>query len=431
MARMSDGSRDRVAHAFLGLLRSPRFASALAVIGIGLAATTFVAVRLIGWPGLIAALSALVVLMVVVLIARREELEWGIPPISLLAFLGWAVISVVWSQYQWVTAGGLAYLLAFSLIGLFIAYTRDTIQIVRAMGDVLRVVLAGSLIIEVFSGLLIDSPIPLLNIRGLLAEFGPISGLAQTRDQLGLFAIVGAISFATELRTKSVRPLTGVVSLTIAAACIGLTRSPIIIATSVVVALAAGVIYGIRRVKPEHRQAWQFVILGVAIALTITAWLFRGRLVALFNASGTLDFRLHLWQQIMALVPLNGIQGWGWAGRWHPDVAPFFSLTTSADRPAGSALNAFLDVLFQLGIVGLVLFVGMLGLAFVRSWLLAGRRRSIIYAWPALVLIALILVSLAESFILTDFGWLTFVICCVLASRELSWRTALRVEPSA
>jgi hypothetical protein len=54
----------------------------------------------------------------------------------------------------------------------------------------------------------------------------------------------------------------------------------------------------------------------------------------------------------------------------------------------------------------------------------------VIYAWPALVLIALLLVSLAESSILVEFGWLTFVVCCVTASRELSWRSALvRVAP--
>ena len=146
------------------------------------------------------------------------------------------------------------------------------------------------------------------------------------------------------------------------------------------------------------------MILGAAVAVAIAAWLLRGRLVALFNAEGTLDYRLHLWQQVLARVPTNGIQGWGGAGRWHPDVAPFFALTTSADRPAMTALNAFLDVLFQLGIIGLVIFTGMLGLAFVRSWLLAGRRRSRIYAWPALVLAALILISLAESSILVDFA---------------------------
>jgi O-antigen ligase len=423
---MSDSGRPRLAPAFLGLLRSPRLSSALALVGIGLSATTFLTVQLIGWAGLIAALSSIAALMVLALIARREEFDRDrIPPISLLAFLAWALVSVIWSQYQWVTIGSLAYLFGFTFLGVFIAFTRDTIQVVRAMGDVLRVVLIGSLIIEVFSGVLIDAPIPFLKVNGLLAELGPISGLAQTRNQLGLLALVGAITFATELRTKSVRPVPGIVSLVVAAACIGLTRSPIIIATAVLVGVAAAIIFGIRRVAPERRQVWQFIILGAAVALTIIAWVFRGRLVALFNAEGTLDFRLHLWQQIMTLVPINGIQGWGWAGRWHPDVAPFFSLTTSPDRPAATALNAFLDVLFQLGIVGLVLFVVMLGLAFSRSWLLAGRRRSVIYAWPALVLMTLILISLAESSILVDFGWLTFVICCVKASQELSWRQAL------
>ena len=430
---MSDqAGRTGLSPAFLGLLRSPRLSSALTIAAIGLSASTFLAIRLMGWGGLIAALSTLVVLMVLVLVARRDEIEWGgIPPISLLTFLGWALVSVIWSQYQWITVGGLAYLFGFTFLGLFIAYTRDTIQVVRAMGDVLRVVLGGSLIVEVFSGLLIDSPIPLLNVGGLIGELGPISGLAGTRDQLGLFAVVGAISFATELRTRSVRPLTGTVSLVIAAACIGLTRSPIIIVTAVVVAAAAAVIFGIRRVRPEHRQVWQFVILGVAVAVAIGTWLIRGPLITILNAEGALDYRLHLWQQILAIVPTNGIQGWGWAGRWHPDVAPFFALTTSTDRPAQTGLNAYIDVLFQLGIIGLVLFVGMLGLAFTRSWLLAGRRRSIIYAWPALVLVALILISLAESSILVDFGWLTFVICCVKASQELSWRNALSAAPAS
>ena len=40
-------------------------------------------------------------------------------------------------------------------------------------------------------------------------------------------------------------------------------------------------------------------------------------------------------------------------------------------------------------------------------------------------LVALILVSFAESSILVEFGWLVFVICSVKASQELSWRKAL------
>jgi len=419
-----------VAAAFAGLLRSPRFSAVLATTGVGIAALSFPLIRLTGWAGYLAALCGLVALMVVVLLARRAELDREVPPISLLVFLGWAAISVVWSEYQWVTLGGVAYLVAYAFIGVFIAYTRDTIQIVRSWGDVLRVVLGASLAIEIFSGILIDAPIPFLNVQAKIAELGPISGVLQTRNQLGLLALVAAVSFATELRTRSVRPLVGVLSLVGAGACIVLTQSAIIIGTAGVVAVAAAVLFGIRRVRPDRRQTAQFVILGAAVVVIVVAWIFRSPLVKAFNAEGALDYRLHLWQKIVALLPGNTIEGWGWTGRWHPEVAPYLALTTDKDRPAASALNAFLDVWFQIGIIGLVIFVGMLGLAFTRSWLLAGRRRSVIYAWPALVLVALLLVSLAESSILIEFGWLTFVVCCVTASRELSWRTALRTPPA-
>jgi hypothetical protein len=415
-----------VAAAFLGLLRSPQFSAVLASTGVGIASLSYLLIRLTGWAGYLTALVGLVSLMIVVLVVRRAELDREVPPISLLVFLGWAAISVVWSEYQWVTVGGIGYLLVYTFVGIFIASTRDTIQIVRAWGDVLRVVLGGSLAIELFAGILIDTPIPFLNVQAKLAELGPISGLLQTRNQLGLLALVGAVSFATELRTRSVRPLLGVLSLVGAALCIVLTQSPIVIGTAGVVAVAAAVLYGIRRVRPDRRQAMQFVILAAVVVLIVLAWVFRGALVRVFNAQGALDYRLALWNKIFALVPGNAVEGWGWTGRWHPDITPYLALTTSADRPAQSALNAFLDVLLQLGIIGLVIFVGMLGLAFTRSWLLAGRRRSVIYAWPALVLVALLLVSLAESSILAEFGWLTFVVCCVKASQELSWRSALR-----
>lgn len=423
------GSRE-VAAAFLGLLRSPQFSAVLATAGVGVAALSFPLIRLTGWAGYLAALCGLVALMAVVLFARRAELDRELPPISLLVFGAWAGVSVLWSEYQWVTLGGVAYLVGYAFVGVFIALTRDTIQIVRAWGDVLRVVLGASLAIEVFSGILIDAAIPFLGVQGQIADLGPISGVLQTRNQLGLVALVGAVSFATELRTRSVRPLTGVLSLIGAALCILLTQSAIVIGTAVMVLLAAAVLFGIRRVPADRRQTWQFAVLGGAVALIVAGWLARSPIVHAFNAEGALNYRLNLWQQIVALLPGNTIEGWGWVGRWHPDVAPFLALSANGTRPSSSALNAFLDVWFQVGLIGLVIFVGMLGLAFTRSWLLAGRRRSVIYAWPALVLIALLLMSLAESSILVEFGWMTFVVCCVTASRELSWRSALRTPPT-
>ncbi|MEX1078673.1 MAG: hypothetical protein WED09_06145 [Homoserinimonas sp.] len=37
--------------------------------------------------------------------------------------------------------------------------------------------------------------------------------------------------------------------------------------------------------------------------------------------------------------------------------------------------------------------------------------------------------SLAESTILFEFDWLTFIVCSVKASQSLSWRTALLPPP--
>jgi len=413
--------------------RSPRFAQALTTVGIGLAAATYPVQRLFGWAGLLAAMGTLIILMVLSFIARREQVEWrGILPISLLGFLGWATISGLWSQYQWATFGGLAYLYAFTAIALYIALTRDTIQLVRAFGDVLRVVLLASLVMEVFSGILIDAPVPLFAIHGNLGTGGPISGLAATRDQLGLLAIVGAVTFATEFRTRSVPRLVSWGSLGLAALSMLFTLSPVVYGAALLVLLAAAVLYGLRRVPADRRQAWQITVLALAVVGAIASWFLRNSIVNLFNANGAVGYRLDLWNKVFDLARVYNLQGWGWVGPWRTEIAPFFALTTTADRPAQSALNAFFDVWLQLGIIGLVLFVGMVGLAFSRSWLLAGRRRSVVYAWPAATLVGLIVISLAESSILSEFGWLTFVICCLKASQELSWRRAFAaVEPSS
>jgi len=411
-------------HTAVAYLQTPRLAKALATVSIAVSILATPIHTLIGWPGLIAVITGLVVFAVASLIARRDELEWsGLVPFSLLVFLGWAGISVFWSQYQWATVGGLAYLAAYTALGLYIALMRDTIQIVRAFGDVLRFVLVASLALEVFSGLLIDLPIPFLGIQGNLAEGGPIQGLAGTRNQLGIIAMLAAVTFGTELRTKSIQPPLAIASLVLAGITMLFSRSPLIGGDIVILAAAIVALYLIRRVSPARRTIAQIALLVIAAVVALLTWGFRARIVDLTNAGGELDFRLALWNQILDLIALNSLEGWGWLGYWHAEISPFQAFT-AIERVPYSGLNAYLDVWFQLGLVGLVVFVGLVGLAFVRSWLLAGQKRSIVYAWPALVLLVLLTSGLFESSLLVEYGWLTFVVCCVKAAHELSWRRA-------
>jgi O-antigen ligase len=408
------------------MLASPRLSAALTTSSIGTAVFSFVLHHLLGWAGLIAILAGLVVLTVLSLAAQWQEIGWsGLLPISLLAFVGWAGASILWSQYHWATLGGFAYLFGFTVLGLYVSLARDTIQIVRAFGDVLRFTLGLSLAVEILSGVLINRPIGLLGVTGRIAYLGPIQGLLGTRDQLGLVCVVALITFGTELRTRSVTRGVSVASLAGAGIMLLLTRAPLAFGAVLIVAAAAAVLYGLRRASDASQRYWQLGVLVVAVAVAILAWVYRNPIVRTFNAGGDLTYRLQVWKQVWALAQLHYLQGWGWVGRWPGDVVPFSDFPYISARIPDSALNGYLDVWFQLGLVGFAIFLGFLGLAFTRSWLLASRRRSIVFSWPALVLIILLIDSLAESSILVEFGWLTLVVCAVKASRELSWRTAL------
>jgi hypothetical protein len=86
-------------------------------------------------------------------------------------------------------------------------------------------------------------------------------------------------------------------------------------------------------------------------------------------------------------------------------------------------------VYFQLGLIGFLAFLALVGLAFVRSWLLASHKRSLVYVWAPLILVTLLATSAAESTILFEFGWLLLVICSVKAAQSLSWRSTLPHKP--
>ena len=418
-------NRDRVMLAAKEFLANPRLVTAVTAATVGVAVLAFPIRQLSGWGGLLGALGVLVVLAAGSIVARWQTIEWrGLLPISLFVFVGWASLSIIWSQYQWATLAGLAYLVVFTLLALYVALMRDTIQIVRAFGDVLRLVLGLSLVVEVVSGVLIDTPLRFLSVQGNLAELGPIQGVLGTRNDLGIVAVIALITFGTEFRTRSVPRGLAIGSIVGAALALFLARSPVAYGVLIVVVAAGAVLYGLRRLPPERRRYWQFALLGSVIVVASVAWLFRSGIITLLGASSELNYRLDAWYRAWGLIGLHPLEGWGWIGTWRTEIPPFSLFADVSTRIESSAASAYVDVWLQLGLVGLVAFLVLLGLAFTRSWLLASRRKSVVYTWPALVLAALLTNSFAESSVLVEFGWLTFVVCAIKAAHQLSWRQA-------
>lgn len=427
MSAADDGAH--VAHALRTFAGSARFAQALTLVTVGFAFSSHAIRALIGWPGLVAALAGLVALCGVSLVARWRAVEWyGILPISILVFVGWCIASVLWSgpggNAPGVTAVRATYLVAFAFLGVYVALMRDTIQIVRAFGDVMRVLLGVSLALEVLSGILLDLPIVFLGIQGDIARLGPIQGIFGSRNMLGFVALIALLTFIVEWRTRIVSRARTWGSVALALVCIVLAGSPATWLGLGVSVLAIAALYGLRRAEPVTRWRWQVALLVAVVVVLVAGWLLRVRIIELLDARGEFDVRLDVWRELSRYLNLNPLQGWGWVGAW-PDAAPYTWIELATGRPHASALSAWIDVYFQVGVIGAISFAALVGVALVRAWLLASTRRSVVYVWPALMLVVITVTSFAESFALIEGGWMLLVVCAVKAARDMSWRDAL------
>jgi O-antigen ligase len=404
-------------------LASPRFTQALTETIVGVALAAFAVRALLGWPGSIAVLSGLVVLAALSLASQPERVEWrGVLPISLLALFALMTVSIIWSQYTWATAAGIAHALAYAFLGVYIALVRDLIQLVRSVGNALRVVLTLSFALEVLSGVLFDTPFAWVGISGNLAAGGPVEGLSGTRNAFAFLAALAVLSFWIEYRTRSVSRTLSAYSLVLAGAAIVFARSPVSLLVLAAVLIAGLALVMIRRQQQVARRATQGILIVSALVLAALAWSFRGPIIGLVDAAADVSERTSVWNAVGDLVAQQPVIGWGWVGMWPPTVFPFSSVLSSSGTPPESALNAYADIWLQLGLAGIIALLAALGLAFVRAWLVASERRSTVYVWPALTLVLLAATSTTESYLLYEGGLLLFVTSAFAAARNRSWR---------
>lgn len=368
-----------------------------------------------------------------VLLARRREIELvRLAPTTLVLLLVWAGASVLWSGDPGATLGGWGALVAVSFLAVVIGHIRDALQTVRALGDVLRWLLGASLALEVLSGILLDVPIPFLGIQGDIAALGPVQGIFGTRNVLGFVTVIALITFLVEYRTQSVRPGAAIASVVLAGTLAALSGSPTVLAVAVSTGFATLALTLVRRLSAPRRAAAQ-LILGAGVLVALAAgYAARGALVTLVDARADLSLRTDLWSELLTFVAYRPVQGFGWFGAWSLDSFPFAALNYTLGERHTSALDAYLDVLLQLGWVGLLLFLTLGALALARGWLVASDRRSVVHAWAPITLVALLTFSLFESFALSGAGLLLLVVCAVRAGQSRSWRESLglRMPPA-
>ena len=412
-----------IAEAAYAFFSHARFARAMSIVVIATALGTHLLRSVVGVAGLTAIVVSELVLCGLMLIARRRVVRWNaFLPISLAVFIAWCAVSYFWSYYPKATLIGIASQLSFAVLALAVSATRDTIQLIRAIGDVLRVYLATSLVLEIIAGVLIDGPIEFLGIRGNLVTGSGIQGLFGSRNAFMLVALIALVTFIIEWRTKSVTREVAGWSIFGAALCVLLAASPVGFVTALVVLVIAWLLFALRKMESSVRRGTEIAAASVAGLGLIIAWALRGRILESLSSSEVLQYRLSLWTEELRLAAMKPLEGWGWVGLWPRKTQPFTVMNSGSGDIHNSGLNIFLDTWLQVGIVGLALLVILLGFAYGRSWSLATSKKSEIYLWSPLVLSVLIVSGLAESTALTEWGWVFVVLIVARSSAELSWR---------
>lgn len=413
------GGRER---GLAAVLSSAALASAFTYAALGAVFAGFAIERMTSRITYVTIIAGLCVVGAAILSARRREISvLRLVPTTLIVFLAWVLVSATWSQDAAATLTGWIALVALAFLAVVISHVRDTLQTARALGDVMRVLLTVSLAVEVLSGILLDMPIRFLGVQGNIAMLGPVQGIFGTRNSLGFIAVLALITFLIEYRTMSVRPGVSLYSAILAGVLAMLSDSPTVLVLAVAVAAATGALAIVRHTPTARRRTVQWLFGGALVVGLAVAYGSRHTIIAWIGAARDFSTRADLWAQIVVFVRARPIQGWGWSGGWSEEF-PYGTLNYILRESHRSALNSYFDVLLQVGWVGLILFAVFAGLAFVRSWLVASERRSIVYAWTPLILVALLVDSVFESFTLSGYGWLMLVLCALRAGQARSWR---------
>lgn len=385
------------------------------------------------------------------LVASRHRWKIGGLPYPLLLFLTLATLSLAWSQYPAASALGLLTTWIIVINATAFALLLSWAELVQALSHVLRFVLGASLLFELVVSTIVRARVlPLFGQPGVDYEAydtipgmlmwsrnelfdvfggGRIQGILGNANSLGFLALLGLIVFSIQFASRTGSRRWSLVWIVLAAASILMTKSATVTLALVGVVVVALVVLALRRARTRRaRGIVTAVAAGFVVVAAIVGFLFRTELLGLLGKSSDLTGRLSIWDTVIGLAQERPAFGWGWVSYWVPWADPFDHLIYRGDVLQLQAHNTWVDVAFQLGLVGLTVFFLFVATAFVKAWQHAVDRPQSVPNAPEdytaitllglLILTALIVQSFAESRLITEYGLALLVIVAIKTKRR-------------
>lgn len=156
-------------------------------------------------------------------------------------------------------------------------------------------------------------------------------------------------------------------------------------------------------------------------------------ILAAYGKDATFTGRTNIWSGVLWAIERRPLMGYGYGGVWiSENVEPTFSMMRRIGFRAFHAHNGALDLILQVGVIGIVLFMCLFVPTLVSSLRLA-RRGSSVGAVIVVAGLAIAVMSLSESLFLGP--WIPFICLCrgitlraEQSPRRTSWRNTTAVR---
>ena len=151
------------------------------------------------------------------------------------------------------------------------------------------------------------------------------------------------------------------------------------------------------RRAPRIRLLLGFGAGWVALSVAVVGLVAPGLVFALLGRDTSLTGRGPLWHEVVHVIAQRPLLGHGYAGFWNEDSREVLYLWLRAGWRAPDSHNGYLDVMVQLGIVGLLAYLAMWGrvAAGAAASLRAGTLRE--SRWLVLFMLINVVLNLDEG----------------------------------
>ncbi|MES2186494.1 MAG: O-antigen ligase family protein [Pseudomonadota bacterium] len=275
----------------------------------------------------------------------------------LIAFVAWCAITVLWSTFPVVTIKRVVQLSGFLLVGIAVGPpVGGSRQLLRLLMATLTALLVASMV-TVFVN-------PRIGIDYELG--GAWRGLMSQKNTTG--AIAGMCSLLWLRETVDGRTLSRWTCLAGLLFCLFMLVMAKSSTSIMVTGIGAGLYILLRRHYVTMRHPWWVIGLVGAALLLLAVHIFvvftghlpgwddiAGGIGSLFGKSSDLTGRTEIWQLVMLEVARHPLLGIGYGGFWLGEGSPSQYVIDAMYWIPLQSHNGYLDLLNELGIVGLVL----------------------------------------------------------------------------